>query len=73
MEGIIRALEAKETSNYSTSKLNAMIKGACSDNKTRIKVDVMLVNDNQVKLLKAAGYDLYNTHGMLEISWEYAE
>jgi len=72
MEKIISALQAKKTSRYSINELDTMIKDACAENRTSIKINVMLVNNDQVKILKEAGYSLDHTKGMLEISWHYA-
>jgi len=66
------ASEVKKEQMYSDTRLAIVIADAANDKKCRAYVNIELVDPEQIKMLKAAGYSLYNSGGRLEISWEYA-
>lgn len=70
---IRKAIEVKQEQMYSDTRLAIEIQDAANDKRTKTYVNVDLVTQKQLKKLKELGYNLYNTGGRLEISWEYAE
>ena len=68
-----KASEIKQDQMYSDTRLAIEIMDAANDKKCKAYVNVELVEPEQITKLKELGYNLYNSGGRLEISWEYAE
>ena len=69
---LIKASEVKRKQRYSDSSIAELISSAMHCRSMQIYVNSELISDEQVDKLKRLGYDIYNTGGKMEISWQYA-
>ena len=70
---IRKASDVLQEQMYSDTRLAIVIADAANEKRCKAYVNIELVEPEQIRMLKDAGYSLYNSGGRLEISWEYAQ